>query len=118
MVSKINPESEIETYKHRYDTMCNSVLKSLGVKKYIQLVRLRVKNSGDCFAGQLRDCKLGNYTEDHTKVKHDEISIAIKAYIVISCLDLALKYAQERNLFDDFFKHSDDSSDSQSEHHP
>lgn len=118
MVSKINTRSENETYKHRYDTMSNSVLKSLSVKKYIQLVGLRVKNSGDCFAGQLRNCKLDNYTEDHTKVIYDEISIAIKAYIVISCLDLALDYAQERNLFDDFFKHSDDSSDSQSEHHP
>ena len=112
-LSNFDPQNDDESKRH-YDSM-NLVFKRFSVDRYIDLVKLRVKNSGGCFASQLRSCKLVNFTVDPTKLKYDEISIAIKAYIVISCLDVALNRAQERNLFDrGFFNHSDDSSDSQS----
>ena len=114
MLPNFKPQNDDEA--RHYDSM-NLVFKRFSVDRYIELVKLRVNNSGGCFARQLISCEFDNFTVDHTTVKYDEIAIAIKAYIVISCLDVALNYAQERSLFDrGFFNQSDDSSDSQSEH--
>ncbi|HAV93589.1 MAG: hypothetical protein CMF52_07780 [Legionellales bacterium] len=117
MLSNFDLQNDDEAKRH-YDSM-NRVFKSFSVNRYIELVKLRVKNCGDSFAGQLIGCELNDYTvERGTKVKYDEKSIAIKAYMVISCFDVALNCARERKLFDDggTFDHSDDSSDNQSEY--